>query len=274
MNLSEIIDDFKLRWNITDDKLGFESFEKFRIRIINTFRSIDNYITPEGIRNFCNAVGIEQRWEWNSQTTWSENIIGALKNERDLVKLTFMIELIFSLPVNKESDFNKVDLILHEFQEAIKISNVNITVSKINGKTIVYPKGEELLNKELIEQVFSFINAESGKHFIEALKSYNKRTKEDFIKSSESIRRSLEEYLRYKLKNNKGLDGNISELGKQLKENSADSEIRNIILQNFKYLDKYFNENSKHNDGEIGEKEVEFLLYQTGLLMRYISQAV
>jgi hypothetical protein len=58
------------------------------------------------------------------------------------------------------------------------------------------------------------------------------------------------------------------------KEKRIASEIRSIIQQNFKYLDDYFNEYIKHNDGEIEGKEVEFLLYQSVLLMRYISQAV
>jgi len=50
--------------------------------------------------------------------------------------------------------------------------------------------------------------------------------------------------------------------------------IRNIIFQIFKLLDRYFNENSKHQDGAINEAENEYLIYQTGLLLRYVDKVV
>ena len=49
---------------------------------------------------------------------------------------------------------------------------------------------------------------------------------------------------------------------------------RNIIFGTFNYLDKYFNENSKHGDGNINEPENEFLIYQVGLFMRYIDKVI
>ena len=95
-----------------------------------------------------------------------------------------------------------------------------------------------------------------------------------FIKSAESLRRSLEEFLRYKLKNNAGLKANITNLQNKLKQDKRDSIIRNIIGTVFTKLDEYFNENSKHNDGDIDETEIEYLIYQTGVLMRYVNNNV
>ena len=80
--------------------------------------------------------------------------------------------------------------------------------------------------------------------------------------------------MRFKLDNKKGLDNNRSDLLKRFKSDQITLEIRNIISQIFSYLDKYFNENSKHKDGDIGEAENEFLLYQSGLLMRYINKVI
>ena len=34
----------------------------------------------------------------------------------------------------------------------------------------------------------------------------------------------------------------------------------------------YLNDSDKHQNGNINESENEFLIYQTGLLMRYIQQ--
>ena len=87
------------------------------------------------------------------------------------------------------------------------------------------------------------------------------------------MRRSIEEFLRYRLENKTGLKENINVLQKELKNNS-NPEVRNIIFQTFNYLDKYFNEHSKHGDGNINASENEFLIYQSGLLLRYINKVI
>jgi hypothetical protein len=76
------------------------------------------------------------------------------------------------------------------------------------------------------------------------------------------------------LQNSKGLNANIGELQLKLKADGRASEIRNIIFQIFNYLDSFYNEHSKHNDGDINEEENEYLIYQTGVLMRYIDKAI
>ena len=60
---------------------------------------------------------------------------------------------------------------------------------------------------------------------------------------------------------------------KELKQRDNQPEIRNIIFQTFNYLDEYFNKNSKHGNN-VKEPENEFLIYQTGLLMRYINKII
>lgn len=80
--------------------------------------------------------------------------------------------------------------------------------------------------------------------------------------------------MKFKLNNGKGLDASISELQKKLKEDKRDPQLRNIIFATLNYLDTYFNENSKHKDGDIDESENEYLIYQIGVLMRYVNKAV
>ena len=130
------------------------------------------------------------------------------------------------------------------------------------------------MDQGLVEEVFAFLNTDSQKHFVAALKFYKQGTDDSHVKSAESIRRCLEEFLRFKLKNTKGLEGNIKELVARFKELKISSQLKSITHQILTYLDNYFNEHSKHKDGKIGEAENEFLLYQSGLLMRYISKAL
>ena len=57
-------------------------------------------------------------------------------------------------------------------------------------------------------------------------------------------------------------------LGQKLKDKNKQVEIRNIMS----LLDKFFNENTKHKDGNIQEPENEMLIYQISLIMRYLNK--
>ena len=182
------------------------------------------------------------------------------ENEIEFYRLIEVILLL--LQGYKVSDY------IRKVEEAVEISDVNCAIKAYENKVILYPKGEEKLDEELVNYVLSFLDESSNKHFEDALKFYQSK---NWVKSAESLRRSLEEFLRFKLKNKKGLKENIGNLEKKLKDEKNSSKIRNIIFQVFNYLDSYFNENSKHNDGKIDEVENEFLIYQVSLLMRYIE---
>lgn len=165
--------------------------------------------------------------------------------------------------------FNYRPKTIQSIKEAIEMSDVTVTMRENpNGHIILYPKGEEKLDEELVNKTLSFLNDKSNEHFEEALKFYQSKKP---VKSAESLRRSLEEFLRYKLENKTGLSENIKNLQRNLKENNSPSETRNVIFTFFNHLDKHFNEHSKHGDN-VNEPENEFLIYQTGLLMRYINK--
>ena len=302
MNFKEHRKDFNKRWNIITTESYEEAFKKFKQRILNIMESkdIDHIVTKESIFKFCQYYGIQEVYRGNRNVTVTDRLHSE-RNEKECYRL---IEVIFSLSIRnlKTSDlwinFKK------KIIKAIEISDVNVAVAENTEENIIlYPKGEKKLDEELVDQVLSFLNAKSNKHFEEALKFYQDKKP---IKSAESLRRALEEFLRYKLQNEKGLAQNITELSnnqksdqtkagqkdnssfnnndpqgdkldknlqsiqQRLKAQGVSPEIRNIITQTFSYMDKYFNEHSKHKDGNINEAENEFLIYQTGLLMRYI----
>lgn len=276
------IKEFNKRWNITSDSSYEEEFIKFKTRVLNIFSNIDSHVTEEGIATFCQIMGISEKWEHErfGYRRWSENIINSLIKENDEKKFYFILQAIFDLPIvtdygypNSADAYSK-EILFNRLEEAISLSNINLAITVKNGEVILYPAGEKIFDQELVDGVLSFLNNESQKHFIEALKFYEKKNLKDAIKSAESLRRALEEFLRFKLKNQQGLDKNIKDLQSKLKTDKKDPAIRTIIFQIFSYLDQYFNENSKHKDGNIDEPENEYLIYQTGTLMRYINSVL
>ncbi len=274
MNLKERMEKFNKRWSIVSEDSYEEAFDKFKIRILNVFKGIDGHVEKSSIIAFCQYYGIEEVWhtdDWNRP--WSTNIIDRLNAEGDEKEYYRLVELIFSLDINSTSGYDHQDtysrsILFGGVARAVELSDVNVSITAHDGEVTLYPKGEEKLDSELVDLPLSFLNKESGEHFVQALLFYQAKK---HIKSAESLRRSLEEFLKYKLKNTKGLNANITELQKQIKSNGRDVQVRNIIGSTFNCLDQYFNENSKHNDGDIYDAENEFLIYQTGVLMRYVN---
>ena len=278
MNLKDKMDKFNKRWSITSTDSYDDAFNKFKTRILNIFGDIDSHVTEESIRQFCQFYGISEEWEhsYMGDHKWSKNIINRFIQENNEIEFYKLIEVIFSLDITQAGGYRyevtySKNILYRKVVEAVELSNVNLSITATDGEVILYPKGEEVLDDELVDSPLSFLNKESAEHFIQALQFYQSKK---HIKSAESLRRTLEEFLRYKLKNTKGLNANITELQTKLKSDGRDSQVRNILGSTFSYLDQYFNENSKHNDGDIDDSENEFLIYQTGLLMRYINKNI
>ncbi|MBP7846019.1 MAG: hypothetical protein KA007_01130 [Candidatus Pacebacteria bacterium] len=275
MNLKDRIDKFNNRWNITSADSYEDAFNKFKTRILNIFNDIDSHVTEDSVAHFCQFYGIHEKWEHNymGDHKWSRNMINRLIQESNEIEFYKLIEVIFSLDITQtgghryEVTYSK-NILYKKVVEAVELSDVNLSIIATDGEVLLYPKGEDILDEELVNSPLSFFNKESAGHFIQALQFYQSKK---HIKSAESLRRTLEEFLRYKLKNTKGLNANITELQTKLKLNGRNSQVRNILGSTFSYLDQYFNENSKHNDGDIDDLENEFLIYQTGLLLRCVN---
>lgn len=278
MNLKDKMDKFNKRWSITSTDSYEDSFKKFKTRILNIFENIDRHMTDESITAFCQYYGIKEVWHTGMMdNTWSTNISDRLISENNEKEFYKLIELIFSLDIRATMGYGghgytySKDILFRDVVKAIELSDVNVSITASDGEVLLYPKGEEILDEELVNSPLSFLNKESVEHFIQALQFYQSKK---HIKSAESLRRALEEFLRYKLKNTKGLNANITELQTKLKSDVRDAQVRNILGSTFSYLDQYFNDNSKHNDGDIDDSENEFLIYQTGLLTRYVDKNI
>lgn len=279
MNLKDRMEKFNKRWSIISTDSYADAFKKFKTRVLNIFESIDRHMTEESITAFCQYYGIKE--VWHTQTygdhSWSTNISDRLKQEDDEKEFYRLIELIFSLDIRATMGYGghgytySKDILFKAVVEAVELSDVNVSITASDGEVILYPKGEKKLDEELVDSPLSFLNKKSAEHFIQALQFYQSKK---HIKSAESLRRGLEEFLRNKLGNTKGLNANITELQTKLKADKRDAQVRNIAGSIFSYLDQYFNENSKHNDGDIDDSENEFLIYQTGLLTRYINRNI
>ncbi|MDP2668483.1 MAG: hypothetical protein Q8P07_01465 [bacterium] len=271
MNWKDKIDAFNKRWNVLPEADETYVFIAFKTRMINIFRDIDSHVYTTDVRAFCKIFSIDY-----AEDHRRGYIINALNSAHDLITIYKMLEIIFAFEIYDNeryvTEHKGKGWYFRETEEAFALSNIQARIVLTGQKEIIIaPAGEEKLDKELVNYALSFLHKNSNQHFVAALKFYDKR---DWIHCAENIRRSVEEYLREKLKNNAGLEANISTVGGVLKNQKSPAQIRSIISITLGHLDKFFNEHSKHNDGDFEEADAEFLIYQTGLLMRYLEKYV
>ncbi len=274
MNLKEKMKKFNKRWSVTTEESESEAFDKFKKRILNIFKDINSKLDRESISEFCQYYGIEEVWKGGAYggNAYNVNVISKIISENEPIEFFRLLEVIFALNIQTYSSqygskaYSK-NTLFYDTKKAIEYSTVDVRIVNYDGDVAFYPAGETNLDDELVEYPLSFLGNSSGEHFIDALKFYEAG---QHIKSAESLRRSLEEYLREKLENKKGLKENIQKVKSHLKNNKV--SIKSMVSSNLNLLDVYFNDNSKHNDGDIKELDNEFLIYQMGLLMRYIER--
>lgn len=201
MNLKERMKKFNKRWNITSEDSYEEAFNKFKTRVLNIFKDIDKNMTKSSITAFCQYYGIKEVWHTDpfNEHPWGTNIFDRLNMENNEKEFYRLIELIFSLDITPIMGYDRRpvysrNILFKKIEEAIELSDVNVSITTKGEEIILYPKGEKEFDEELVDQPLSFLNKESGEHFVQALQFYQSKK---YIKSAESLRRSLEEFLKY-----------------------------------------------------------------------------
>ena len=172
MNIKEHNKNFNRRWNVTLSDTPEETFKKFKQRILTAFKHVENKLTSESVTKFCLYYAIDEKWENIGSTHLSKNIINQLEKENTLIEICRSVEIILSLKFQSYTelyssrDFNYRSEIIENVKEAVEISDVNIAIEQSKNGIILYPKGEEKLDEELVNKTLSFLNENSNKHFM------------------------------------------------------------------------------------------------------------
>ena len=133
----------------------------------------------------------------------------------------------------------------------------------------VFPKGAQELDDALVSQPLEWLAAypQTQKTFVTALRQYSDGI---YIRDvADNLRKALESFLQEFLGNTKNLETNKNEICKYLGEQGVDAGISGLFQP---LINAYKNINdriAKHNDA-VDKKLLEFILYQTGLLIRMV----
>ena len=133
----------------------------------------------------------------------------------------------------------------------------------------IFPKGAKELDDALVSQPLEWLKEypNTYKTFCIALRQYSEGV---YIRDvADNLRKALESFLQEFLNNTKNLETNKNEICRYLGECGVDSGISGLfqpLINSYKNINDRI---AKHNDA-VDKTLLEFLLYQTGVLIRMV----
>lgn len=182
--------------------------------------------------------------------------------------LAYFVWFINSLSDDKERTWNRQafkKMLLYHLKEA----HIQFELLEDDNKVFVFPKGAVELDNALVSEPLEWLKDYPLAHktFVIALKQYSDGI---YIRDvADNLRKALEAFLQEFLNNTKNLETNKNEICRYLGEQEVDAGISGLFQP---LINAYKNINdkiAKHNDA-VDAKLLEFLLYQTGVLIRMV----
>ena len=182
--------------------------------------------------------------------------------------LPYCMAFINSVKTEKHGNWKRIDFV-NIVIKMLEESHIPYELLEDNGEYFVFPKGAPELDAALVSEPLEWLKDYPVAHktYITALKQY---TEGVFIRDvADNLRKTLEAFLQEFLGNAKNLETNKNDICKYLGEQGVDAGITGLFQP---LINAYKNINdriAKHNDA-VDEKLLEFLLYQTGILIRLV----
>ena len=268
------IKNFYKRWNVEFNEN--EVWNNFKKRFLNSFTNQLEWkvLHNEEIeKEFLEYVGEHHKKDTSAldligfDKKLSENYVYQYFYEQTDFKLFFLgVQALFSIDSISNSIKEKLS---EDLKQIIGLTGIQIEIKKIKNDIILYPKGAKILDEKLVNDALDWLSEYPPiyEKYKLALSYVDNKAKERIV--LDNLRFSFEQLLREKLNNRKSLENQKEELGKFIKSEIQSNEISNLFWKVYDFYLKYQNENVKHSDN-INKNEVEFMLYQTGILIRFI----
>jgi len=269
------LENFYKRWSIElSDK---DRWTNFRNRILNSYSTVIGVQILSNLKcedEFFKLIGLHTRRVksvFDIEITFDKKLIESptyyfFLEETDIKKFILGLEVIFWMDTVEWK--YKYDF-LQDIEDVIVTTGVPLVVKDTEEEVLFFPAGAKLLDQKLVNDNLDWLAEyhDSYKAFKNALTEVGTKGKERQV--IDNLRLSLELLLKVLLKNNKSIENQKEFIGKYLKVRKTSTEISNLFWTVLDYYSKYQNDKIKHGDN-VQVDEVEFLLYLTGTLMRFM----
>ena len=253
-------------------------YKYFKTKLFNILWSLcedshSGYLDYEEYFAFCNLAGtaldtrFTQSYHSADRLRYCINVM-----ERHANSLTeflpYCMAFINSVKEDKYGDWkrhNYVALVENMMNE----SHIPYELLEENGDYFIFPKGVPEFDAALISEPLECLKEYSAAHktYVTALKQYSDGI---YIRDvADNLRKALEAFLQEFLGNSKNLETNKNEICKYLGAQGVDAGVTGLFQPLINAYKSINDRVAKHNDA-VDEKLLEFLLYQTGILIRMV----
>lgn len=256
--------------------IGFSDYDKTKFFLTKIFNYIDNdsdstrnQIDEKEYGDFCNTTGSKFFPSPYCGEGYSKILRVLNANSHSLQSfLAYYIAFLNCQKDNQNKSYRKEDyknLLCNMLQE----SHIPYDIRVDKDGYFVFPKGAEELDAVLVSQPLEWLRDYPNAYetYCIALRQYADGI---YIRDvADNLRKALEAFLQEFLHNDKNLETNKNEICKYLGSQNVDAGIGGLFQP---LINAYKNINdriAKHN-GKVDKKMLEFLLYQTGVLIRMV----
>lgn len=225
-----------------------------------------NFCNEIGCASLCNSDSVFNMLDLDTPVGLKRSWLYLEKHTDDALDfLAHMVALINTYG-GKDKDRN---IILKAIKMALNESHISYDIFQEGKKYFIFPKGAKELDDALVSEPLEWLKdyPNSRKTYVIALKQYSDGI---YIRDvADNLRKALEAFLQEFLGNSKNLETNKNEICKYLGEQGVDAGVPGLFQP---LINAYKNINdriAKHNDA-VDKKLLEFLLYQTGVLIRMV----
>lgn len=192
------------------------------------------------------------------------DIINSFRKETSIAGIISKFIVLVNISTPKGANF-----LINLLKQYLESLNIAYELIKDEDGYFVFPKGAKELDNALVSAPLEWLRdyPKARETYIIALKQYSEGI---YIRDvADNLRKSLETFLQEFLGNTKNLETNKNEICKYLGEQGVDSGVSGLFQP---LINAYKNINdriAKHNDA-VDKNLLEFLLYQTGVLIRMV----
>lgn len=255
--------------------IGFRDKEKVNYFLIKAFNFLDsmksyNQIDDAEFFAFCNITGTRMECDVTTYGRGFALIVEILHRHTSSIEDFLSYYMSF---VNCQNDKVMKKYTKEQFKDVIcnilEESHISYEVLKDKNGYFIFPKGAKELDISLVSEPLEWLSdyPNARKTYVTALKQYSERI---YIRDvADNLRKALETFFQEFLGNNKNLETNKQEICKYLGTQGVDAGIAGLfqpLINSYKNINDRI---AKHNDA-VDEKLLEFLLYQTGVLIRMV----
>ena len=225
-----------------------------------------NFCNEIGCASLCNSDSVFNMLDLDTPVGLKRSWLYLEKHTDDALDfLAHMIALINTYG-GKKGDR---DIILNTVKRALDESHISYDIFQEGKKYFIFPKGAKELDDALVSEPLEWLKdyPNAQKTYIIALKQYSEGI---YIRDvADNLRKALEAFLQEFLGNSKNLETNKNEICKYLGEQGVDAGVSGLFQPLINVYKNINDRIAKHNDA-VDKKLLEFVLYQTGVLIRMV----